>query len=56
MNTMVRLFLVVISSVSGYIIGGEIWNYGNSAWAGLLAGFLFAILILSLELHIENLL
>ena len=49
-----RLFLVIISSLSGYIIGRELWNYENSAWTGLLAGFLFAIFIVSFELNVEK--
>ncbi len=49
-----RLFLIIITSVSGYIIGGELGNYNTFAWGGLLAGLVFAVFVLSLETKIEK--
>ncbi len=50
----VRLLLILISSVLGFLIGKEYWHNDFLAYVGLLFGFTIGFIVVTLEKSMEN--
>ncbi len=50
----VRLLLILVSSILGFLIGKEYWHNDFLAYVGLLFGFITGFIVITLEKSMEN--
>lgn len=50
----IRILLVIISSILGYLIGKEYWHNDLLSYVGLLFGFTLGLIVVTLEKTMEN--